>query len=385
MTVSFWQSTQRLGTQQCDVLVAGAGICGLSAALHLQRRGLKVLVVEKDRVGHGASTRNAGFLMRGCADNYALAAKEFGRERARMLWQLTEANLAGLRREGIESLPSVRNVPSVLAALQDHEHAELRQSVAMMQDDGFEVTWMQAGGGSDTLWKVGKPLGALVNPRDASCNSREVIEHLRASLTCPILEGQEVASMDEDGPRLVAKFRDGAINAKHILVCTNAYAPLLLPGLAQHVTPRRGQMLALRATGLRLDASYYINHGSEYLRQHVDGTIVVGGCRTRHAEREVGYEDRLTPWVQDDLERFATAMLGEFKPDDITARWSGTMGFSKTHLPLIGRTWGNNSANGKVWFCGGFTGHGMSMAYRVSELAVAAMLDGAANDFPLRA
>jgi gamma-glutamylputrescine oxidase len=386
MTVSYWRRTDRLGSLSCDALVIGAGICGISAALHLQRRGLSTIVVERDRAGSGASTRNAGFLMRGCADCYAAAAKDFGRERARFLWRLTEENLAGLRGEGVESLPGTRNVPSVLAGLREDEFDALRESERMMREDGFEVSWQDGSRNpGDSLWKHAKVLGALVNPNDASCNSREVIEHLRSRVAGPVHEGQEVCEVHADGSHVVVRTTDAIIRARHVLACTNAYAPLLLPGLAGHVTPRRGQMLALRATAARsLAASYYINFGSEYLRQHADGTIVVGGCRTYHAEREVGYEDMVTPWVQEDLERFARRTLGEFGEEEIVARWAGTMGFSRTHLPLVGPAWGPNSAGGKVWFCGGFTGHGMSMAYRVSEIAVGAMVEGAGNPFELK-
>jgi glycine/D-amino acid oxidase-like deaminating enzyme len=386
MTVSYWRRTDRLGSLSCDALVIGAGICGISAALHLQRRGLSTIVVERDRAGSGASTRNAGFLMRGCADCYAAAAREFGRERAKFLWRLTEENLAGLRREGVGQLAGTRDVPSVLAALREDEVHALRESEAMMREDGFEVGWQDGSRNpGDSLWRHAKVLVALVNPGDASCNSREVIEHLRSRLVGPVHEGQEVFEMHADGDHVVVRTTDGRIRARHVLACTNAYAPLLLPGLAGHVTPRRGQMLALRASASRsLAGSYYINFGSEYLRQHADGTIVVGGCRTYHAEREVGYEDTVTPWVQADLEQFARRALGEFGEEEIIARWAGTMGFSRTHLPLVGRAWGPNSAEGKVWFCGGFTGHGMSMAYRVSEMAVEAMVEGAGNAFEMR-
>lgn len=386
MTVSYWRRTERLGVLACDVLVVGAGICGVSAALHLQRRGLSVIVVERERLGSGASTRNAGFLMRGCADCYSAAAREFGRERAAFLWRLTEENLAGLRREGVGALAGTRDVPSVLAALREDECEALRTSERMMREDGFAVAWQDARSNTgDSLWRNAKVLGALVNPGDASCNSREVIEHLRSRLNCPVHEGQEVFACEADGAHVVVRTTDARIRARHVLVCTNAYAPLLLPGLAEHVTPRRGQMLALRANAARrLDASYYINFGSEYLRQHADGTIVVGGCRTYHAEREVGYEDKVTPWVQADLERFARGVLGEFGAEEVVARWAGTMGFSRTHLPLIGPTWGENSAEGRVWLCGGFTGHGMSMAYRVSEIAVGVMLEEMGNPFELR-
>ncbi len=399
MTVSHWRRTHRLGTRRCDALVVGAGICGISAAIHLRRRGLSVIVVERHNAGSGASTRNAGFLMRGCADNYALAVKQYGRERARELWKLTEENLAGLRREGIEKLPGVRNVPSVLLALQEGERDELRESVTLMREDGSETGWLESG--TDSAWKSGVALGGLVNPNDASCNSREVIEHLRGTLAgeldVAVDENQEVYAIDAAGPDLVTRTTDGVVVSRHVLVCTNAYAPLLIPQLQDVVLPRRGQMLALVNDSLRLDASYYANRGSEYFRRAADGTVVVGGCRTCHAEREVGYEDRVTPWVQADIERFASLMLGVELHElrrQVTARWAGTMGFTPHHLPVICQVpvpgecasgtvhaQPNKPPHPNLWFVGGFTGHGMSMAYRTSEIACGVMLGGDVNPF----
>jgi glycine/D-amino acid oxidase-like deaminating enzyme len=68
------------------------------------------------------------------------------------------------------------------------------------------------------------------------------------------------------------------------------------------------------------------------------------------------------------------------RPIRVVARWAGTMGFSPDGMPLVGPV----GASDSVWFCGGFTGHGMSLAYRTGAGAVAAMLDGSDAD-PLAA
>ena len=43
-----------------DVVVIGGGIHGCSAAFNLARRGLKVILLEKDHIGRHASSANAG-------------------------------------------------------------------------------------------------------------------------------------------------------------------------------------------------------------------------------------------------------------------------------------------------------------------------------------
>jgi hypothetical protein len=366
MTVSHWQRGMSPRELEADLAIIGAGVCGLSAALHAQRRGLRCVVLERHAVGSGASTRNAGFLMRGCWDHYASAVQQHGRERARELWKLTERNLEGLRGEGIGALPGTRDVPSVLLALKQEEADVLRQSHDLLRADGFAVGWQETG--EDTLWKTARPRAGLINPHDAACNSAEVIALLRSKLTCPVLEHQEVFAIQPRAGGLRVRATNTHARATRVLVCTNAYGPQLLPELARRITPRRGQMIALRAPGLRLDASYYVNFGSEYLRQTPDGTVVVGGCRTYHAEKEIGTDDTITPWVQDDIERFARAILGD--AFEITARWAGIMGFSDTHLPILTPV----ASSPGVWFCGGFTGHGMSMAYEFARGAVESVL-----------
>ena len=50
------------GTRTTDVAVIGGGVVGVACALELAKRGAKVLVLERDRIGHGCSFGNAGWL-----------------------------------------------------------------------------------------------------------------------------------------------------------------------------------------------------------------------------------------------------------------------------------------------------------------------------------
>ncbi len=55
-------SSDRKGERRADVLVLGGGIVGTSAALHLRKLGLSVILLERDRVGQRASGVNFGGL-----------------------------------------------------------------------------------------------------------------------------------------------------------------------------------------------------------------------------------------------------------------------------------------------------------------------------------
>ena len=49
-------------TQRFDLAVVGAGILGLAHALAAVRRGLSVVVIDRDAQANGASVRNFGFV-----------------------------------------------------------------------------------------------------------------------------------------------------------------------------------------------------------------------------------------------------------------------------------------------------------------------------------
>ncbi|MFI4917518.1 MAG: NAD(P)/FAD-dependent oxidoreductase [Phycisphaerales bacterium JB060] len=371
MTVPYWQRSTRPQAIDVDAAVVGGGVCGLSAALHLLRRGLSVVVLERHMAGSGASSRNAGFLMRGMAESYKVASDTLGSETARNIWRWSEENLLGLQSEGAAELPSYRHTPSCLLALDQAESDDLVASASMLQADGFGVLLTESG--ADSAWASGLPILGLVNPGDATVNPAELVELLSAKLGSAILPGQEVYQIDPSAGaegRCVVRTAGATVRCRHVLVCTNAYAGVVLPDLASMVRPNRGQMLALSAEGARLDYAYYANRGHEYIRQTPDGTIVVGGCRNQFAEDERTLDDAWSEAVQGAIESFARMLLD--RPIRVTARWAGTMGFSPDGMPLVGPV----SNDGSIWFCGGFTGHGMSLAYRTAAGAVAAMLDG---------
>ncbi len=255
-----------------------------------------------------------------------------------------------------------------------------------MREDGVAVDWLEdaADGPDDAVWRPRghsrRALAGLVNPDDGACNPVDVLALLRRKLRDPVRERCEVVAIEETPSAVRIRTGEGVIEAANVLLCVNSYLGLLLPAHAKLASPTRGQMLATRFpanANVRLLMSYYANYGYEYFRQTNDGAIVVGGWRQRFADVEVGYEDRTNPDVQKGLEQFATHMLGDGY--EITARWSGTMGFSPDGLPVVDAV--PSFARRRVWFCGGFTGHGMSMGYRTAQIAIGAMLDGAENIF----
>jgi D-amino-acid dehydrogenase len=67
MTRSVSIPTDHVGSNPRDILVIGAGIVGVSCALHLQRDGHRVTLVDRGEPGRGTSYGNAGIIVHGAS------------------------------------------------------------------------------------------------------------------------------------------------------------------------------------------------------------------------------------------------------------------------------------------------------------------------------
>jgi D-hydroxyproline dehydrogenase subunit beta len=75
-----------------DLAVVGAGIVGLATALAGARRGLRVIVIDRDARAHGASVRNFGFVTVSGQERYTMWPRA---RRSRQVWQEV-ADAAGI-------------------------------------------------------------------------------------------------------------------------------------------------------------------------------------------------------------------------------------------------------------------------------------------------
>jgi gamma-glutamylputrescine oxidase len=71
-----------------DAVVIGGGICGLKIAHYLHHQGVNCVILEGGQVGDGASARNQGSINHGANVSYAEAIQRYGRDQAKLIWQL---------------------------------------------------------------------------------------------------------------------------------------------------------------------------------------------------------------------------------------------------------------------------------------------------------
>ncbi len=368
MTISYWleESTEPLPRNRLagrpDVIVVGGGVTGCSCALTLAQSGLRVQLHESQEIAGGASGRNGGFALRGGAGPYDRARAEFGPERARRLWLLTEQTL-----DRLESLAgdAFRRVGSLRLAADAPEWDDLSAEHAALEADGLAVEWVER----DAL---GEPLsdlyhGAILHPPDGALQPARWVRRLARHAA-------------EAGAEIVehSRVEIGDLGADAVVIATDGFTGAVLPELRGLVRPTRGQVVATEPLPeLRYARPHYARNGYDYWHQLPDRRLVLGGNRDAALETERTDVEQTTPLVQQRIDALVERLAG-FRPA-ITHRWAGIWGDSPDGLPLVGKVPGRE----RVWLAGGYAGHGNVLGLACGDLVARAVLGEQLSDLEL--
>ena len=365
-TLSFWHRLAHEPDLACDIAVVGGGVVGASAAYWARKMlpSTRVVLVEAHALAHGASGRNAGFILQGAASDYATDVARHGPDRARRLWNLTRENRDLLTTELRSAAFGFEGSGSLVLAGTPAEDERLRASVRLLRTDGFPAAYLPADELARRIHGRGFHGGLYVTTGGA-VDPAALVRHLAAESGAHVLEHHAVTDVGRWGARFVLDTPARRIVADRVIFALNAYAPRLLPALGRFVRPVRAQMLATERMLPRwLFQPLYSHEGFFYLRQTASGHLLLGGARHLHEAAEVGYDDAATEPVQRSLEAYLHGHFPQTEHLKVERRWSGTMGFSPDGLPVAGPV---PDMAGAFFACG-FTGHGMAYGFRTGRM-----------------
>lgn len=371
MSVSLWQdkNTSNLSEIEMDVVIIGGGIAGLSAAYWLEKLepSLRIAIVEKGEIGSGATGRNAGFITCGSVEHYNRLTEKHGAEEAKQIWRFSEENLLYLKEEiiqGHEEELLFEHKGSFSLASKETEFKELQESAKLMASQGINVEVLEQKAIEERLNAKGF-VGGIKYMDDASVHPIKLLAKIRSRLkTTKVFENHEVFAIEPAADGKYVKTSKCYFKTSLVVMATNGYSPLLHSYFEDKIYPTRGQILATERVPRFMEGPCYANFVLDYFRQLPTGELVIGGFRQLQKDAEVGYSDQTSPQIQKALEDFIIEHLPMLKGKKITHRWSGIMGFSADGQPLVGSL----SSDPSLYFVGGFTAHGLGLAFHSAKV-----------------
>ena len=360
--------------EQCDVVIVGAGIAGLSTAYELARCGRSVVVIDRGEIGTGMTARTTAHLATEIDDFYSELIKVRGEDEATIYHdsQVAAVNRieAICRDEGIDC--DFRRLDAFLVPTEEVPIADLQEEFDACRKIGVEVEWADRAPvpGLDTGRCLRFPDQARFRP------TRYLAGLARAILARGGRIYANTAYLDhddnEDGVRIKTE-AGRSIRAKAAVFATNSPVNATVAIHTKQIPDRTYVIAARVPKGSVRDVLLWDTYEAyHYVRlQEVDDSndlLIVGG--EDHRSGEVDDADqrfaRLAEWT-----RKRYPMFGE-----VEYSWSGQVMEPADFMPYSGRTPGSDN----VYLHTGDSGQGITNGV-AGSLAIAALILGEDSRF----
>ena len=325
------------------VAIVGGGLTGSACAAAFAAAGVRVILLEADRIGAGSTSGRAGLIRQDLDASFQESVSQHGIRMARHVWQsFRRASLdfsAALRRSGIRA--DVMPQDLIFLSRDGAGARALQRESSARRDAGVEASWLNArataaetgiaaGGSIRTKGEALDPyraclgLAAAAAAKGAAIHERSPVRRIRA--------GRKSVQITTDG---------GAIEADAVLIATGGL-PDDLRALRRHFAPLLSYAAVTeplpaavrRETGRRAAAvrdTHVPPHLVRWLKD--DRVLVAGGERPVPAGR--GREKLLVPQVNELMYELTTLYpaISGLQPD---WGWDVESYGSPDGLPVIG-------------------------------------------------
>lgn len=323
-----------------DVAIIGAGYTGLSTALHLAEKGVKVCVLEAEQPGWGASGRNGGQVNPTLKYDPQQLISLFGMEKGEQLIDTLTASgdlvFSLIEKNQIPCDP-VRN-GWMQVSYSEKGVAALHQRAKQWADRGVGVSILDA---ESLQARTGTQMfaGGWLDKRAGSVQPLSYVRGLvNAALQAgaSIYERTRVTGLAKDAQQWLLNTSTGAtVRADKVLFATNGYSDQLWPGMAQSILAANSFVIATEPLPPTLADS--ILAGKEtvstaqrlllYFRKDAEGRLVMGGRGS--------FNDPHRPADFAHLEKSLALLYPQLKGIGFQYRWCGKVAITRDFLPHI--------------------------------------------------
>jgi len=357
------------GREDADLVVVGAGLTGLWAAVRAMERNpqAKVVLIEGREVAFGASGRNGGFCESSLTHGLENGIEKWPDEIVEVE-KLAAANFAGIvdtvKRHGIDC--DFREVATLSVATEPHQVEWLRDAVEPYSRFNYDVRFLDTG---QVRALVDSPTylaglatkggSAIVDPARLCWGLARVADQLGVK----VFENSPVVKVEQAGAGLRIITDGGEVHAPKALFATSAFPPVI-GGVRPYVVPVYDYVLMtepltdeqLASVGWQerngiSDSSNQFH----YYRLTEDNRILWGGYDAIYH-----FRNRVDPKLEQRHATFSMladhffATFPQLEGVRFTHRWAGAIDTCSRFSVMFSK-----SFDGRAVYVGGFTGLGV--------------------------
>ena len=327
---------------KADVVIIGAGYCGLSTALHLAERGVRVVVLEAREIGFGGSGRNGGQVIPGMKFDPSELLAMFGPEKGQRLVDFaasTVDTVFNLIDKHQMDVPLVRR-----GWIQGSHTADaLKMAERRVRDWNAQGVGAKLLDRAETARLLGtdKYLGGWMDPRGGGVQPLSYVRGLaRAAIAAGVVihtDSPATQLQQDKGQWKVVTAGGSTVSAERVVLCTNGYTDGLWPQLSKSIINANSFQVATEPLPEAVRKSIlpegHVSSDARnlllYYRIDHTGRLLMGG-RGTFREPDAGQP---ADWSH--LESVISKLFPQAAGIPIAYRWCGHVAITRDYLPHL--------------------------------------------------
>lgn len=349
------------GQQHADVAIIGGGYTGLSAALELAKQGCRVILLEAEQLGFGASGRNGGQINVGLACEQAELRRKVGGDNAAALWQWSVEGVELLRQRVRDYRIDCDLTDGCLLAAETPVQVRDLAAWQAELEDSYGYRHLQLLEGSELSAAVGSPLyrAVVLDRFSGHLHPLKYLHGLAAAAQAAgvqIFEHSRVQHIEQGLNRARLSVNGGFVTADAVVLAGNAYNHALLPWRVQRSMPIGSfigataplpDALAAELIGSRA-AVCSMNFVIDYYRLSADNRLLFGG-RASVTGREPHNLEAL-------MRQRMASVFPQLAGYGFDYLWGGLLAMTVNRAPQFGRL------GQRLYFAHGYSGQGVALS-----------------------